>query len=528
VDIDWRSLRKVGGTAEGIPRLIDEAVSDDAELRTRAREELFDELLHQGMLTDACVPAIALLTEYLKRTRTPKRAGLLRLTTEFTMGDPDRYLVPYSIHELFLEGPEAERQWGAKQAPLVRDCYAAGYATCEVARRLLWAGSAEEKVAAAHLLTFYPSYGKRLAPWMVRRLRLEDADIARAGLLVCLGYWALWRRWRRPPPEVRACLEDESAIVRASAAIALRGYGVLDEAVFAELARTMRLPQVTRFYWCGGRLGELATALLADGTPRSTQAIAESIESSNVDEDEHVERAMILTRRAFPKRTYIDGHQVIDMPALADLTEAQRIVLRVLAVMPDAGFSLPANLLQSNGLPSYQPDLRRYVGLSAPGPTDVLVAGTVDGERVKWPAHVWVRRMALGKISRDAVIDALVSHPSDDELIAMMVEGVGAYSLSMTGSLDWPTWVRFVPDVLARRRVSPAAVEDILDALLSEKDFGTYRVLALLGALARLAPELPAKYDAVVMTMKQSRVAQTLPDVLQSVEAAIPAARRPS
>jgi hypothetical protein len=490
-------LRTVRGDAEGIPRLIDEAVSEDADERERARSELDDQLVHQGMLTEACPPAIALLTERLKRTRTPDRVGLLRFMVELTVGDPSSYLLGWPVR---TRGKEK--------------CHAAGYEASDVARRLLGTGSSEEKAAAAYLLTFYPSHGKRLAPWMVWRLRLEGADVARAGLLLCLGYWALWRGWRRTPPELRASLREESAIVRAGAAIALRGYGVLDDAVFEELARALYLRQDRRLPWCAGRLGALATALLADGTLRSTQAIAESVESPEVDEYDRVSRATILTRVAFPEGTFISGHQVRDMPALADLSEAQRVVLRVLATMPEQAFSSPAYWLQSNGLPSNQPDLRRYLGLSAPGPMDVMVAGVVQGERVKWPAHVWVRRMALGMIDGEAVMGALASHASDDEMLAAVVEGVGAYSLAWTGSLDWPGWVRLAIDVLARRRASPAALEGALDGLLSAQYFRRYDVFMLLGALARLAPALPSKYDRAVATLKESRIAQELPDVL--------------
>jgi hypothetical protein len=534
---DWRSLGTVRGNAERVPRLIDEAMSEDAEQRVRARRELDDRLVHQGMFTDACPPAIALLTEHLKRTRTPDRAGLLRFVVSLTVGAPDLYLHGSPIREVHLEGPKAEQEWGARYVMLARHCYAAGYEACDVARRLLLTGSEEERATAAYLLTFYPSYGKRLGWWMVQRLRLESAEVVRAGLLLCLAYWARWRTWRRPPPELRACLRGGSAFVRASAAMALSGYAALDDEVFGELERALHLPRERRLPWSGGRLGDLATVFLADGTPRSTNAVVQWITSASVGpsdgtpfDDSRAVRAQLLARTVFSRGGYVPEHQIQDMPSLVELTEAQLSVLHMLATIPERTFQFSSvgGMLQGNGLPATQPKLRRYLGLSAPGSMDVVVVATVNGESVRWPAHVWARRMGLGTIPREAVIEAFASHPSADELLAALQEGLAAYDLGITGSLDRPAWVRFTIDVLVRRRMSPTKLEQAIDGVSSTAAHNKYAVWASLGALARLVPELPATYAGLVSRMKQSAIAGQLPEVLQSIEAATPAGRRDS
>jgi hypothetical protein len=473
------------------------------------------------MFTDACPSTVGLLAEHLKRPQTPDRAGLLRFVVDLSVGDPDIYLVLRHIREVRLCGPKDKATWGAPYVSLARRCYAAGSKTCAVARKILATGTKAERVSAAYLLTFYPSYGAMLSAKIVRMLRLERAPLVRAGLLLCLGYWARWRGSRRTPAVLRASLRDELPLVQACAAIALRGYGAMDDEVFQALSLSLYLPREPRLPWADGHLGDLAAAALTDGTAQATKGVADSVASADIDDWSRGIRVRLLVDKVLPPERYVDSRQVHDMPLPAELTEPERIVVHMLAGVPEPTLSIASMSLQANGLPSYQPELRRYLGLRAPGPMDVMVAGTVSGEPVRWPAHRWTRRMGLGTISRDAAIEALAGHPSDEELLAALLEGLAAYDLSITGTLDWPTWARFVMDVLLRRGASPAMLEKALDRLPSEKDFNAYGTLALLGTLARLARRLPPTYYSLVQRVKESRAAQELPDVLQSVETAL-------
>jgi hypothetical protein len=377
------------------------------------------------------------------------------------------------------------------------------------------------------MLTFYPARSRDLGRAVRDRLALEHSKTVRAGLLLCLGYWARWNRSQRDVGTIRGYLADDSAIVRASAAIALAACGAADAVANAELVRTLHVSADRRLPWLNGRLAEMATAFLVDGSAQATASIAISIASPDLDDDSRITRAAILTRSVFPSEE--QGRVEIvdrDMPMPSELTGPQRTALDVLAALSENLFDRARvdSVLRRSGLPGRHADVQRYIGRVAPGPMDRIIAGRVARHVVEWPAHRWYRRVALGSVARADALDAFSRYPSDDELLDTLLEGAAAYDLSITRNLGWPEAARLAIDALARRgKRSRVAIEHRLDNLRPGSE-NAYSTWILLGALARMGFELPGRYDEWVSKMKQSRVRMN--DVLDTVVQAMPPARR--
>jgi hypothetical protein len=224
-DIAWDELRDAYGPADGIPQLLRDLNSKDADTREEAREQLWMGLCHQGVsLSEASAAAVPLLVELASHPRVKERAAIL----ELLQGMAEAAHAP--------DGDEA----AAKTRLATQQALAAEVSAILA---LLSDGDADVRaracLVAAELSRADAESARTLTDALGASLRTEQAADTRVALVEALERLSAYA-------PLRAALEDPAFAVRLAAALALVRVDAPDAASFRILRPALLAPNKSR------------------------------------------------------------------------------------------------------------------------------------------------------------------------------------------------------------------------------------------------------------------------------------------
>ncbi len=181
--VDWGSLSHAFGPAENVPELLGKLISEDADTRWEAYDELTNTVWHQGTVYSVSAHVVPFLTAMLRSPDTPdKRLPALLLAL---LADGSSFLEVHATSD----SPAAEgiRAWLAKegrdlQAELAQErdwveetCLATGEAVL-LLLLFLSDDEAEVRYVVALALARYPERAGELLPVLGPALRREAEE----------------------------------------------------------------------------------------------------------------------------------------------------------------------------------------------------------------------------------------------------------------------------------------------------------------------------------------------------------------
>lgn len=234
--IDWSALHHAYGPADDVPELLRALLSTDDEIRGRAWEALYGNVVHQGTVWEATPHVVPFLIEILEAREGPDPARVLRYLAALAGGTGD-------------EGDEGDDGSMYDDAPdLLRHRGAPGLTRAAVGRGLdvyrehLRSPDAGCRTEAANLLAMIPV---ETSAELLQAYRAETDEVARAAML-----WSL-RVAPSDEQDVPDALSSPSALVRLVAALSMlrrdpsdRALAVIAEALSdpASVPRYSELP----------------------------------------------------------------------------------------------------------------------------------------------------------------------------------------------------------------------------------------------------------------------------------------------
>jgi hypothetical protein len=400
-----------------------------------ARDEAFSALtsaLNDGALLDAAgAPIARALITTASRKALPDRARLVALLADLTELGPSGDFVTVG---LMPPAPvPAAREAAARTT---RDAVKAGFPAYVA---LLEDGDPMVRTAAPMLLSMLPELASRGAGELRNHLGDEADPWATGSALLALG--VLDRHagsdGDRGAFEATVSQTDGHVLVQfgAAAALALTAKAPLSDRVVGELLSAVegsnqRLP---RLVWNDGDLRGLAARLL-------TAAAARTEDGARLDSLLELSRKVGILAR-----TLVDvvvalfpgaRQRPAPLPRVpSDLAAGQRFALRHL--IQASAFAWDPfqrvdwepieRVLQQAGLPTRDRDLRRWIGLSAPGALDEDVGGE--------PAWHMLRRALDGRVAATEVARAVGTALGASRIVEMCAEAArGDYDLDVR----WP------------------------------------------------------------------------------------------
>jgi len=417
---DWSTLEDAMGTAEAVPELIAALDAPRKRERLAAFEELADSrLVHQGgRRWPASLAAVPLLLGQLDEPGHHRgRSLVLALLATIAAGSPEEYASggrrcpPLSVL--------------AADPGIDGSCFRAVGAGVPRYEALLELVEAPVRAyAALPLALVAPARAVSLLTEKVSRDLDDDTKVAwlvAVGVAAKLGelHPAVPRITGEPPVNVAASIARVLAGVAAGDALAeadALAPGLTDPlsklaTPFGALGRVALGALITL-----GAAGHHALTLAFDRTPPDEQiSVAHALIRAGVPgADMMLPRVPLRPSRSFPK----------------ELLDVVRLVARR---SPERYTWAPLMHLRPVGMPTWLPDLRRYLGIDPPGPLESLASWR--GSQVE--AIIAMETLALGEASEAEVRTALLAGRAPSVRVAMALAAADdRYELHFR-SLSW-------------------------------------------------------------------------------------------
>ncbi|UWQ04486.1 hypothetical protein [Aliiroseovarius crassostreae] len=155
-DVPWATFEHAYGSAEDVPGLIRDLVSEDADRANAALDALYGNIWHQGTVYPASAPAVPYLIEALDHVSPDIQAALLTL-----LGDMSEGHGYYDVHRHYKWADEAMKasfvkdpdQQLREEKAVVRRTTLAVFEVADKAYHLLSCSNPAVQMAAAEVLT---------------------------------------------------------------------------------------------------------------------------------------------------------------------------------------------------------------------------------------------------------------------------------------------------------------------------------------------------------------------------------------
>jgi hypothetical protein len=188
-DVPWKDLGHAYGSAEDIPALL-HALAGSGAQQGEALYELFGNIWHQGTVYEASAYAVPFLVELAADPRVGRRDEILGLVAAIAKGKS--YLAVHArlgspVGERFRQQADFEQRLGRELAD-VEAAHLAVYQQHAVFTTLLADDLPMVRAAAVHVLSCFPEDVGEFGPIVVRATRQEQAALARAAMLWCIGF----------------------------------------------------------------------------------------------------------------------------------------------------------------------------------------------------------------------------------------------------------------------------------------------------------------------------------------------------
>ncbi|MEV0661123.1 HEAT repeat domain-containing protein [Actinomadura luteofluorescens] len=364
--VDWAALGHAYGSAEDVPGLLRALSSPDEEERDAALGDLFTNIFHQGTRYGAAAAAVPFLLALASCPGTPERTGPLYLTAALAIGYDEAHL-PSGV-DITAWRKEAARlretddrddfdlAWALRSTEAELAAYDAVRAGLPTVRTLLGDDDAGVRATAAYTAGWFPEEAAGTLPALGALLDVEQDPNVIAHALVAAGLLD----GRALLPRLREHLAAAEPLPRWAAAIALARLGAADAPVIAELAASSTSPPEGEVAFLEGDLrlySALTIAALDEAPPDAVEAVLDGL--SRTSGEASFPMAGAALRLTF-------GTPVVPLPRFADLTPAQRRMVRTVAELPSDSWQWGnlLEILRAWGLPTVHAECRRYAGLA--------------------------------------------------------------------------------------------------------------------------------------------------------------------
>jgi HEAT repeat protein len=175
-DIPWAKLRHAFGSASDVPSLLRSVASPDAQVRSKALAELWNNIWHQGTVYEATPYALPFLIGLLQREDHPDRASVACLIASIIAGrgyyEVHSALVVNAKRGEFADEIEHERA-------IVAEVQRVGVDALPELLPFLIDSDPDVRGSVAEALACYPSRVDDFVPLLQRALSVEEDDWTR-------------------------------------------------------------------------------------------------------------------------------------------------------------------------------------------------------------------------------------------------------------------------------------------------------------------------------------------------------------
>lgn len=395
--VDWSNVTGAYGPATDVPELISGLAGKT--FKRGALLSLSNIMNHQGLITPAAVEAAPFLVELAGETTVKDRAAIVALLGELATGGSH---IRFVMHELpDKAGADPESPVGRIRQHVVKGLPAwAG---------LLEFGTEQERAATAFLLAMVPETAGHLLAVVRRRVEVERAEKPLASTLISLAVMNLLAKTTEDAAVLRGVATGKDGLPKLAALIglALLQPGDISEDDQMELLDGLEKysKQAKDLPWFEGELDNLvAVALTRAATHQGNMDVLSLLLDATKNKPTYASVARGILDVAFPD----EGGRATQLRVPSDLTEVQR---RVLKEVIDRDLVHPVSgALARHGLLSGPLNLKRFIGLTPPGPMDRAVDGEplfrlcIDVMSDRKPESAWLD--AMRALSPDEVIAA--------------------------------------------------------------------------------------------------------------------------
>jgi hypothetical protein len=415
--VDWSQLKHAYGSADDIPSLILEVLSEDAEAAHAAISQVYHSVYHQDLLEPMAPSVVPLLLELLNTDRARVRPYILRVLATFaaefahTAGFPEWTL--RRTPERLAQGEPAEsvavaqRMWTAvrKGLPLYL--------------RLLTDSEAALRAQAGRAVAVVAGEDVAACMSALKQAWASESDfVVRASQLITLGVCAHDTGHAETLAMCRELLQGGEPLQQSAAAIACAylGAGTPDESMWQgmRLAGTQGRLNHEVFPWAEGAVPILAAEGLmrwaSFARPRVVELLLASLRFQALEGEEHsadvpfdwtlpIGVAEFAVRLVFPFRAPNSAHLLRE-----ELSKDQILVLRALSTLNRRPMSLYDLGIRFGGA-----SLRRFLGDDPPGPLDASLTMEPHGQRVSRPIWFWLDRLYQRQLKEDELLAALTA-----------------------------------------------------------------------------------------------------------------------
>ena len=205
-DIDWSALHHAYGPADDVPELLRALLSTDDEIRRRAWDALYGNVVHQGTVWEVTPHVVPFLIEILEAREGAEPARVLRYLAALARGTGDEG-DEGDDGSMYEDAPDLLRHRGAPAR--TRAAVGSGL---EIFRQYLGSRDAGCRTEAANLLAMIPV---ETSAELLQAYRAETDEVARAAMLWSLRFAPSGER------DVPDALSSPSALVRLVAALSM-------------------------------------------------------------------------------------------------------------------------------------------------------------------------------------------------------------------------------------------------------------------------------------------------------------------
>jgi hypothetical protein len=396
--VPWKKLEDAYGTAEKVEQQIRDIASDDEQVCEKAISWGFANLCHQGSVYSSTAQAVPFLTRLLAVPAQKRKADLLWLIAHCALNDPTAYAVD--------GGARRDQDSSDSPGDPFALCWRAVKEGAPAFLPLLDDEDPAVRRNAAFLLAHLPNAAKDVAPRLIRAWEDERDEPTRATILVALGLTDRTRKAVEHARLLQRSLADPSRLVSAAAAIAtaLVLGDRIDKRALDALREAGTHPDIdpVAYPFLEGAIGEHARRVERGLNLRSTEELLRELEGDLAKPSKralNLERAEHLRGRIFGWQ-----HRPLPVRLPEDLSNEERRLV-------EAMVSLEVFGLDGVGLFYNLEPLKRFLGLTPPGPLDTRVDWAVDGKLRKVPLFRAVSDVLHGLAPTSALLDALGTLP---------------------------------------------------------------------------------------------------------------------
>lgn len=459
--VAWSELNDAHGSAEGIPALVLEALSDDSNVARDAISQVHGRVFHQGVLEESAPMVVPALLELLRIEAVRVKPFILSVLASLAAEFAHVAHVPGLPPRRMLDGESsADDAW----KDLARRTWAAVRAGMPIYFDLLVNADASVRAQSGRLLALVADNDdSTCSAALIAAGENESNTLARASHLIALG---VLRRGTGGTAVVECCRRSlQDAGLHGAGAIAWVYLGAQPDAVtWQGLRHAGKLGRLDPdlFPWMEGGLASLAAEAfqLLAGADRN-QAIDGLLQSLRFQSIEGEERGDDIPHD-WPLPDAVAERLLAlvfaGMRGGRDLLreELKEEQLRALCELSQLGRY--SQSLYALGIPHHGNSLRRFLGLQPSGPQDNVLELNDNGRIESRPIWYWRRAVFKGNLSEAALIHALMVQRSPQALWQLCQD-------IATGDYDPAAWGPHGPAPLALaivEQIRPAMFADIV------------------------------------------------------------------